>query len=408
MKMTTTQFGRVDSENNVYVIEPNGERKVGQVPNVSEEEALAYFVKKYEALEGAVKLLEQRVAKKADADSISKTAAKLTIDLVDAAAVGDLQALRERVLGLAPRIQDLLNSKKEENKEAIAASLAAREAIVTEIESLAAGDLNKVLWKEVTAKLTTLFEQWQAAQKTGHRVPKSEADALWKRFQSSRNKLENAKRSYFAEAGNKAKAAKATKEGLVKKAKELAAKGSDSVAEYRKLLDAWKAAGRTKNDEALWNDFKAAGDAIYSAKSEAMAVVSASQSEALAAKLALLEEAKAIDPVKDLTKAKQLLLSIQGRWEKAGRVAKNDLEKTEGKLKAIESAVRKAESEHWKATDPAAKARKDDVTIKLEEAIAKLEADLKKASDKKKVAELTEALAARKAWLEVVVAGAKN
>jgi hypothetical protein len=406
--MSTTEFGRVDSENNVYVIEPNGERKVGQVPNVSADEALAYFTKKFEALEGAVRLLEQRVAKKADAESISKTAAKLTVDLIDAAAVGNLQSLRERVLALAPKIQDLLNLKKEENKEEIEKALAAREEIVTKVEKLASGDLSKVVWKQVSATLAELFEAWQAAQKNGPRVPKAEADALWKRFQTSRNKLESAKRAYFAEAGNKAKAAKATKESIVKKAEELAAKGSDSVVDYRKLLDEWKAAGRTKSDDALWERFKAAGDAIYATKSEQVAVISASQSEALAAKLALLEEAKAIDPAKDLAKAKQLLLSIQDRWEKAGRVSRNDLAKTEDKLNAIEAAVRNAERDHWKATDPAAKARKDDVTIKLEEAIAKLESELAKATDKKKVAELTEALAARKSWLEVVSAAAKN
>lgn len=405
--MTTTEFGRVDSENNVYVIEPNGERKVGQVPNVSQEEALAYFVKKFEALEGSVRLLEQRVAKKADADSISKTAAKLTVDLIEASAVGNLQSLRERVLALAPKIQDLLNLKKEENKEGIAQAMAAREEIVAKVEALANGDLNKVMWKQVSATLTELFEAWQAAQKNGPRVPKAEADALWKRFQNSRNKLENAKRAYFAEAGNKAKAAKASKESIVKKAEELAAKGSDSVVEYRKLLDEWKAAGRTKNDDALWARFKAAGDTIYAAKGEQVAAITASQSEALTAKLALLEEAKAIDPTKDLAKAKQLLLSIQDRWEKAGRVSRNDIAKTEDKLKAIETAVRNAERDNWKATDPAAKARKDDVTIKLEEAIAKLEAELAKATDKKKITELTESLAARKAWLEVVTAAAK-
>jgi len=405
--MSTSEFGRVDSENNVYVIEPNGERKVGQVPNVSTEEALAYFTKKYEALEGSVRLLEQRVAKKADAESISKTAAKLTVDLIDAAAVGNLQSLRERVLGLAPKIQDLLNLKKEENKEGLTQAIAAREEIVAKVEKLASGDLSKVMWKQVSASLAELFEAWQAAQKNGPRVPKADADALWKRFQNSRNKLENAKRAYFAEAGNKAKVAKASKESIVKKAEELAAKGSDSVVEYRKLLDEWKAAGRTKADDALWARFKAAGDTIYAAKGEQVAAITASQSEALAAKLALLEEAKAIDPSKDLAKAKQLLLSIQDRWEKAGRVSRNDLAKTEDKLKAIEASVRNAERDHWKATDPAAKARKDDVTIKLEEAIAKLEAELAKATDKKKVAELTEALAARKAWLEVVSAASK-
>lgn len=405
--MTTNSFGRVDEENNVYVVELNGERKVGQMPGVSSDEAIEYFIRKYEALEGSVKLLEQRVNKKADADSISKAAAKLTVDLLDASAVGDLQALRERVLALAPKIQDLLNSKKEENQEAVGVALAAREEIAKKAEELASGDLTKVIWKDVSAKLTALFEQWQALQKSGARVPKAEADAIWKRFQTSRNKLESAKRAFFAEAGQKAKNAKATKEALVKRAEALASKGSEAVVEYRKLLDEWKAAGRTKNDDQLWVLFKAAGDTIYAAKSEQMAQVSASQGEALTAKLALLEEAKAIDPQKDLAKAKQLLKSIQDRWEKAGRVARNDMAKTEDKLRAIETAVKNADRDHWKATDPAAKARKDDVTLKLEEAIAKLEKQISQTTDQKKKTELTEALAARKSWLEVVSTNSK-
>ncbi|MEN9731352.1 MAG: hypothetical protein RL488_662, partial [Actinomycetota bacterium] len=181
-------------------------------------------------------------------------------------------------------------------------------------------------------------------------------------------------------------------------------KGADAVADYRKLLDAWKAAGRSnsKADDALWARFKAAGDAIYAAKGEQVAVVSASQAEAYAAKIALLEEIKAIDPESDLQGAKKLLASIQDRWEKAGRVSRDQFAQTEDKLKAIEARVRKAEAEHWKANDPAAKARKDDVTIKLEEAIAKLEKELAATSDKKKIAELTESIAARKAWLAAI------
>jgi hypothetical protein len=200
---------------------------------------------------------------------------------------------------------------------------------------------------------------------------------------------------------------KATKQALVEKAEALAEKGSDSVADYRKLLDAWKAAGRSnsKVDDALWARFKAAGDTIYAAKGEQIAVASASQAEAFAAKVALLEEIKAIEPENDLAGAKKLLASIQDRWEKAGRVSRDQFGATEDKLKAIEARVRKAEAEHWKANDPAAKARKDDVTIKLEEAIAKLEKELATATaagDKRKIAEISDSIAARKSWLEAV------
>ena len=37
-----TTFGRVDAENNVFVTDNGVERRVGQYPNVTPDEALAY------------------------------------------------------------------------------------------------------------------------------------------------------------------------------------------------------------------------------------------------------------------------------------------------------------------------------------------------------------------------------
>lgn len=403
----STSFGRVDAENNVFVTDGGVERKVGQYTAGDADTALAFYTTRFADLEAQVRILEQRVKSGVDAKNLKKAFDALNVELVEPNVVGDIASLRSRVAAVAPKIEEHAAAKAEENKEAIAEALKVRESLVVKAEALAAADPTKTIWKTATSELTALFEAWQQSQKTGPRLPKAEADALWKRFSAARTKVEAAKRAFFAASDAASKAAKATKLGLVEKAEALAANGSDSVVDYRKLLDAWKAAGRsnTKVDDALWARFKAAGDAIYAAKGEQVAVVSASQAEAFAAKVALLEEIKSIDPEADLAGAKKLLSSIQDRWEKAGRVSRDQFAQTEDKLKAIEARVRKAEAEHWKANDPAAKARKDDVTIKLEEAIAKLEKELAEATskaDKKKIAELTEAVAARKSWLAAI------
>ena len=402
-----TNFGRVDADNNVYVNDGGTERHIGQYAIGTADEALAFYERKFSDLEAQVRILEQRLKSGVDAKNLKAAYDKVTADLVSPNALGDLDALRARVAAISPKLEEAAAAKAEENKEAVAAALKAREELVLKAEALAAQDPAKTIWKTATATLTELFNEWQAGQKTGPRLPKAEADALWKRFSQARTKVEAAKRAFFAAGDAQAKAAKATKTELVAKAEALVAKGADAVADYRKLLDAWKAAGRSnpKTDDALWNQFKAAGDAIYAAKGEQIAVVSASQAEAYEAKLALLKEASSIDPAKDLAAAKKKLAEIQDRWEKAGRVAREQMAATEDKLKAIEASVRKAEAEYWKANDPAAKARKSDAAIKIEEAIAKLENELAEAtkkSDKKKIADLTEALSARKAWLAVV------
>ncbi|MEY3676879.1 MAG: hypothetical protein RL351_106 [Actinomycetota bacterium] len=406
--MSTNKFGRVDAENNVFVID-GSERKVGQYPGVTPDEALAYFVRKFEDIAAQVRILEQRVANKVDSHGMKKMAAKLAEELKEPAVVGDIADLRRRVGNLDEKISALVSEKQEASKEATAEALATRLKIAVRAEEIANQDAAKTQWKTSGAEMTKLFEQWQELQKSGPKVAKSEADSIWKRFSSARTRFETAKRGYFAGLDATNKQTKAKKTAVVEQAEALAAKGSDDIAAYRKLLDEWKNSGRTpgKSDDALWARFKAAGDAIFAKKSETAVVENAEQEKNLAAKLEILKDAASIDPEKDLAGAKKTLQSIQQRWEKAGRVPKDKLRETEDKLRAIEAKVRKVEEDEWRKTDPAAIERSNSVTAQLEDSIKKLEAALEKATaskDAKKIKDATEALEARKAWLEVVKA----
>ena len=204
---------------------------------------------------------------------------------------------------------------------------------------------------------------------------------------------------------------KAKKLEIVESAEKLAAAGSDSVVEYRKLLDSWKAAGRTpgKSDDALWARFKAAGDTIHSARQATAAVENVEHQANLEAKLELLKQYAHIDPTKGLDEAKKQLQELSKKWEKIGRIPKDKLREVEDKLRAIENKVRTAERDHWRKTDPASIDRSNSVIAQLEDSIKKLESDLASATaakNEKKVKEAAEALSARKAWLETVKAAA--
>lgn len=407
MTTNSAEFARVDDDNNVFSIEDGVERKVGQYPGVPAAEALAYFERKYSDLVAQVRLLEQRVAAKAEPIGLKKALTKLAADLVEPVAVGDFADLRRRLANLNEKISAVAAEKQEANKEVVQAELVARAALADKAEAISGQDVLKIQWKNSSAEMTALFEQWQTSQKNGPKLPKTEADAIWKRFSVARTKFESAKRQYFATLDASNKATKAKKAEIVAQAEALTAKGADGIADYRKLLDEWKVSGRSngKSDDELWARFKAAGDAIYSAKSEIVAVESGEQSANLTAKLALLSEAAAIDPAKDLAEAKRLLQSIQQRWEKAGRVPKDKLRDTEDKLRAIEAKVRKAEEDNWRKTDPTAIDRSNSVLSQLHDSITKLEVALEAAKatkDKKAIDAATSALETRKAWLEVV------
>jgi len=263
-------WGRVDETGTVYVTDRDVERAVGQYPDGTPDEALAYFVRKYVELEGQVRLLEQRARAGAPAADVAKTVAALTSALESPAAVGDIDALRTRVAALSTTVEKLTEEQKAEAAAAVEAALAERTAIVTAAEAIAARDPQTIQWKQATAELDALFTRWKDHQQNGPRLPKKQGDELWKRFRAARSTVESHRRSFFAGLDAEHKEVRARKQALVDKAVALAPQGSAGIPAYRRLLDEWKTAGRAgkKIDDALWEQFKAAGDALYAAKAE--------------------------------------------------------------------------------------------------------------------------------------------
>ena len=407
MPPISSTHGRVDSENNVFVIDGGTERKVGQYPGVTEAEALAYFERKFAELESNVRILEQRLKNNADPSSIATAAQKLAKELVEPAAVGNIQELRNRVAAVTPDIEKIRAEKSEATSQAIAATLKARTEIAQKAAALADKDPKKTQWKIASKEMTELFDAWQASQKSGPKVPRKEADAIWKIFSQARTKFEANKRAFFAELTVATKNARVRKSELVAKAEALVAKGADAASDYRKLLDEWKLSGRSqgKQDDALWERFKAAGDAIYALRKDTIAKEQVEYSANYEVKLALIAEAEKLDPSKNLAEAKKQLLSIQQRYEKAGKVPKDKIRETDDRMRAVEKKFKDLEQEQWRKSDPAAIERTNGVLSQLELSIASLESDLSAATaanDTKKTKELTDALAARKSWLEVV------
>ena len=400
----TAPWGRVDETGTVYVREAAGERVVGQYPDGTPEEALAYFERKFTELAGQVTLLEQRVKRGAPAADVAKTVKTLGASIAGASAVGNLAALQARIEALGGTVSELTEKQSEEAKALVAEALAEREALVVEAETLAAQDPAKAQWKQVTATLDDIFARWQKHQADGPRLPKAESNELWKRFRAARASIDGHRKAFFAELDSVHKDARATKQALVEKAEALISKGADGIPAYRALLEDWKAAGRAgkKFDDALWAKFKDAGDALYSAKSEIDAKDSVEFEANLALKLELLAEAEPLISETDRVKAKEALLSIQKRWDKIGKVPREQVKVVEDRLRKVEAAVRKLDEDHWQRNNPERQQREEGFLGQLTEAIAKLERELdtaKAGGDKKKIAEAQEALDARRAWL---------
>ena len=400
-------WGRVDETGTVFVREAEGERAVGQFPDGTPEEALGYFRRKYVELAGQVTLLEQRAKRGAPAADIAKAVKHLRETVASANAVGDLASLGTRLEALGGTVTELTEKQTEESKALVAEALAERTSIVVEAEKLAAQDPAKAQWKLVSAQLDELFARWQKHQQDGPRLPKNESNELWKRFRAARAIIDGHRKAFFAELDSTHKDARSRKQELVTKAEALLPKGADGIPTYRSLLDDWKLAGRAgkKFDDALWAQFKAAGDALYSAKSEVDARDNVEFEANLDQKLELLTEAEKLLTVTDRTQAKDTLASIQRRWDKIGKVPREKVKSVEDRLRKVETAVRKLDEDHWERSNPEKQARSQGLASQLHDAIAKLErelADAKASGDKGKVAKAQEALDARRVWLDAL------
>ncbi|WP_435527279.1 DUF349 domain-containing protein [Microbacterium aurantiacum] len=406
---STEPWGRVDDDGTVSVREAAGWRVVGQYPDGSTEEALAYFERKYADLASEVTLLEVRHRRGGASASDLRSAAKTVAGKLDgAAAVGDLASLEARVAALVDALAAASETEAAAAREAVDEAVRERTAVVEAAEALAARDPRTVQWKQASAEMTALFDQWQSQQQNGPRLPKATAQQLWKRFRDARASVDKHRREFYAELDEAHKAVRDRKTRLVERAEALAPRGEEGIPAYRDLLDEWKGAGRAgkKADDALWARFKAAGDALYSARGEREAADAEASREKIEAKRALLVEAGAVADERDIAKARQLLTGIQRRWDEIGRVFPRDAERAlDDDLRKIEQALRGREEVDWKRNNPETKARANDMTRQLTDAIAKLEADVATAEasgDKKALARATEALEARRAWLSAL------
>lgn len=400
-------WGRVADDGTVFVREGDGERAVGQYPDGTPEEALAYFRRKFSELAGQVALLEQRVARGTAASDVAKTVSTLSATIASANAVGDLAALQRRLDALGGTVGEILEKQSAEQRAAVEAAVAERTALVVEAEALAAQDPAKVQWKQTSAALDDIFARWQKHQQDGPRLPKNDGNELWKRFRAARTVVETDRKAFFQELDAVHRDARSKKQDLVDRAEALVPRGTEGIPAYRQLLDEWRLAGRAgkKYDDALWARFKAAGDALYSAKAEIDARDDAEFSSNYEAKLQLLVEAEPIANETDRAKARDALLAVQRRWDAIGKVPRDKVKTVEDRLRRIEAAVRRLDEEHWERSNPERKARSEGLASQLQAAIDKLErelADAQASGNAAKAAEASEALAARRVWLDAL------
>jgi len=394
-------WGRVDADGTVYVRTADGERVIGSWQAGSPEEALEFFRRKFQALETEVALIEQRItATDVSPAQAQATVQRLLTSVTDASALGDLAGLKARLEALTSAVDHRREEVKAAREHARAEAKGVKERIVEEGEHIAATATH---WKASGERMAELLEEWKSAP----HADRSVEALLWKRLSAARNSFTKRRKAYFATLESERESVRTRKEKLVQEAEALAdsTEWGPTTSAYRELMRAWKEAGRAGRDaEAeLWKRFRDAQDKFFAARTEVFAVKEAELRQHATAKEELLAQAQALVPVTDLKSARSALRGIQERWEAAGPVPRESREQLESGLRRVEEAVRRAEDTQWRKSNPEALARAQGAVDQLRTAIASLESQLARATergDAPGIRKAEEALEARRSWLE--------
>lgn len=399
-------FGRVGEDGTVFVRTAHGEQAVGSYPGKSAEEALAYFVRKFEALASEVALTAARVTSGAVVPQDAYEAVKkLRQQVKELNGVGDLAALAASVEQIEPLIEghrEAYEAKKAQESAVKAARreqiLVEKEKIVAEVESLALSES----WKATGDRLKVLLEEWKAAP----RLDKKVDGDFWKRFSASRNKFDKRRRTHFSQLEALTEQVSTAKEAIVGEAEKLATSTDwvSTARRFKALMDQWKAAGRGKkvDDAKLWARFKAAQDQFFTAKNADLEKREVSMSANLIKREELLPKIEELIPFTDFKAAKAAFRDLMNEWAKIGITNRDKRAALDARVAVVEEAIKSAEAEQWRKSDPAAKARAADVVAQLSESIANYEKAAVKAhaaGNANKAQDALDSAEARKVWL---------
>jgi hypothetical protein len=391
----------VAEDGTVYVRTADGERSVGSYEAGTPAEALEFFTKRFDELEGKVHLLEQRVASGRLAPEEATSSIKaLREQVVEAPAVGDLVSLAGRLDALAPVIAAQRSARKEERAQKTAESKAEKEKLVAEAERLA----ESTDWRNGANRLRELLATWKDLP----RLDRATDDALWRRFSTARTTYTRHRKAHFAEEHERRDSARVVKERLAQEAEALSSstEWGPTAGKYRDLMREWKAAGPAPRDvdDQLWQRFRSAQDTFFGARDAANAALDEEFAANAEVKDQILVEAEALLPVTDLDAAKKAFRDLADRWDAAGKVPRDRMKDLEARMRKVEQAIRAVEDEQWSRSDPEKSARADDMIGKLEAGIAETQARLDKAvaaGDTRKAKDLEGELANKQAFLDM-------
>ncbi len=262
---------------------------------------------------------------------------------------GEVEALNERFDQLLEEFEshkvDRLVKKLQKEEENLTLKLVILEKMDALNEKVKA---DKADFDELNKEFHDLLVQWR---KVG-RVPAEKNQQVWDHFNEAQDSFNQLRFKHDKEYRKSVEKALEKKQKLIKEAEALIDEDDIAIAARRvnKLHNQWKKTGNLpqKEENELWDKFKAATDAFNDKKSENIDVLRDQEQENLDKKLVLIEKAESFQDVEDFEEGHQSMQKLMAEWKKIGPVPRKKSSKIWKKFKGAMDVFYDKRREHFK------------------------------------------------------------
>lgn len=184
-------------------------------------------------------------------------------------------------------------------------------------------------WKEGTAALSQLMDQWK---QIGH-VPRQDNDRIWERFQAARQRFFDRRNEYFESMEAEYRRNLDLKENLCVRAECLAGSSNwkETAAEFNQLMTEWKQIGPVprQDKDRIWNRFQNARQSFFDRRNEYYKEKEIERRRNLSLKEDLCRKADNISYSDRWDETTEMFERLKQEWKQIGPVPKEDYKRIE-------------------------------------------------------------------------------
>ncbi len=214
----------------------------------------------------------------------------------------------------------------------------------------------ELLLEESVVKAFKLLQKYHDEWKEIGPVPQDVKEVVWERFKTATDKINAIRREHYSKIQDELQHNYEAKVAICEKAEETIAESIDSINgwmkksdEMRDLFKVWRTIGQApkKQNDEIWNRFKAAMDNFFEAKKEYFGKLKDQQIENYNRKLDLCVQAEALLESNEWKKATDQFKALQEEWKKIGPVPRKNSDKIWKRFRGACDDFFKRKSEHF-------------------------------------------------------------